>query len=279
MLSLLYMPAGESLLATLSWQLGLGVTGATFIISLAFIVGGCFGSFANACAIRLVRDEDFVFSRSRCRGCDRNLLWWENLPLIGWLAVRGKCGHCGARVGIRYLAVEIFAGALLASYVILLPPALAIGFTLAAGFVVIACLTDFEAMILHPALLSLLGVSGLVLAVAGQAGLFAWHVTSGQALLGLIVSAAFPFAINTAFRKLRGKNGFGEGDFWLMAALGAWLGPVAGVALFIIASWVGAMTGIFLMITRDASIATRLPFGLFAGGVFILWPNLFTRVF
>jgi prepilin signal peptidase PulO-like enzyme (type II secretory pathway) len=64
-----------------------------------------------------------------------------------------------------------------------------------------------------------------------------------------------------------------------MAALGAWLGPVAGVALFIIASWVGAMTGIFLMITRDASIATRLPFGLFAGGVFILWPNLFTRVF
>lgn len=267
------------MLTTLSWQFGLGMTGVAFVIGMAFIIGGCLGSFANACAMRLVRDEDFVFSRSRCRGCDRNLAWWENLPLIGWIAVRGKCGHCGARVGIRYLAVEVLAGSLLASYAILLPPAMVIGFSVASGLVIIACLTDFEAMILHPALLSLLGVTGVMLAVAGQAGLFAWHLSSGQALLGLTVSAAFPFAINTAFRKLRGKNGFGEGDFWLMAALGAWLGPFAGVALFVIASWVGAMIGIFLMITRDASIATRLPFGLFAGGVFILWPNLFTRVF
>ena len=61
--------------------------------------------------------------------------------------------------------------------------------------------------------------------------------------------------------------------------MGAWLGPIAGIALFVVASWLGAIAGISLMVVRKATIATRLPFGLFAGGVFILWPNLFTQVF
>lgn len=279
MLSFLHMPAGDGLLLILAWQMQLGLAGVAVILAFVFAVGSCLGSFANACAMRIVRDEDFIYARSRCRGCERPLGWWENLPIIGWLAVRGRCRSCDARIGMRYVVIELLGGLLLLAYAINLPPAMAIGFTLALGLVAISCLTDFEAMALHPLLLSLLGLIGLLLAIGGQAGLFTWHISTGQALLGAIIAGGFPFVINAIFRKLRGKDGFGEGDFWLMAALGAWLGPIAGIALFVVASWLGAIAGISLMVVRKASIATRLPFGLFAGGVFILWPNLFTQVF
>ncbi|MGC6498271.1 MAG: prepilin peptidase [Candidatus Puniceispirillaceae bacterium] len=279
MLSLLHIPAGDGLLQVLAWQMQLGMAGLAVICLFAFAVGACLGSFANACAMRLVRDEDFIFAKSRCRGCDRPLSWWQNLPLIGWLTARGRCTSCGSHIGFRYLLVEILMGLVLVAYIIMLPTAMVIGFTLALALVAIACLTDFEAMTLHPLLLSILGLAGLLLAVGGQTGFFAWHLTSGQALLGAILTGGLPFVINAGFRRLRGTDGFGEGDFWLMAAIGAWLGPFAGVALFVVASWLGATAGIVLMITSKATIATRLPFGLFAGGAFILWPNLFTRVF
>ena len=279
MLSLLHMQAGDGLLQVLALQMQLGMAGLVVICLFAFAVGACLGSFANACAMRLVRDEDFIFAKSRCRGCDHPLSWWQNLPLIGWLTARGRCATCGSQIGFRYLLVEILMGLVLVAYMIMLPTAMVIGFTFALALIAIACLTDFEAMTLHPLLLSILGFAGLLLAVGGQTGFFAWHLTSGQALLGAILTGGFPFVINAGFRRLRGTDGFGEGDFWLMAAIGAWLGPVAGVALFIVASWLGAIAGIFLMVTSKATISTRLPFGLFAGGAFILWPNLFTRVF
>ena len=71
MLSLLHMQAGDGLLQVLAWQMQLGMAGLVVICLFAFAVGACLGSFANACAMRLVRDEDFIFAKSRCRGCDR----------------------------------------------------------------------------------------------------------------------------------------------------------------------------------------------------------------
>ena len=94
MLSLLHMQAGDGLLQVLALQMQLGMAGLVVICLFAFAVGACLGSFANACAMRLVRDEDFIFAKSRCRGCDRPLSWWQNLPLIGWLTARGRCATC-----------------------------------------------------------------------------------------------------------------------------------------------------------------------------------------
>ena len=107
----------------------------------------------------------------------------------------------------------------------------------------------------------------------------AWHIGSAQSLAGIIFAAAVPMLVNAVYRAVRGQNGFGEGDFWLLGAMGAWLGPVAGIGVFLAASWLGAAYGIYMLARGRASTMTRLPFGLFAGIVFILWSNLFTRVF
>ena len=269
MLQTISMPPFSPLALYVAYFLQIGLAGLAIAAALAFMVGLCAGSFANACAMRLVRNEDFIFSKSRCRGCDRPLRWHENLPLLGYATQKGRCRSCGSRFSIRYPAVELAAGLLVAGYCLTLPPAMAIGFTLALVFVGIACLTDIEALTLHPMLLSLLGLFGLLFSLAGEFGLLSWHISSAQSLSG----------INAIYRLIRGHNGFGEGDFWMMAALGAWLGPLAGMGLFLLACWLGALVGIGMMLLGRASSMTRLPFGLFAGVVFILWPNLFTRVF
>ena len=256
-----------------------GTAGSAAAAFFIFALGACLGSFANACAMRLVRDEDFISAASRCRGCDTPLAWHENLPVIGYLKQRGRCHRCGMKLSPRYIIVEILGGLLLLSYAASLPLGIAAGFGVALVFTGIACLTDLESLTLHPALLSALGVIGLCLAILGDAGFINWHIGSAQALSGIIASAALPLLINAAYRLFRGRNGFGEGDYWLLAAFGAWLGPIMGPALFILASWLGAIVGVCMMLSGRASVMTKLPFGLFAGSAFILWPNLFTRVF
>lgn len=253
--------------------------GVFMLAGLIFCFGACLGSFANACAMRLVRSEDFVFTRSRCRGCDKSLGWRENLPVLGFALLRGRCGCGDVKLSWRYITVEVLGGCLLLSYAATLPLPLALGFGVALLFAGIACLTDLEALTLHPALLTALGTIGLSLAIAADFRLLLWHIGSAQALAGMVASAGLPLLVNAVYRLVRGRNGFGEGDFWLLAAIGAWLGPIMGPAVFLVACWLGAAVGLVMMMTGRGSIMTKLPFGLYAGFVFILWPNILTRVF
>ena len=262
-----------------SLGLPFGSAGIAVLAGFIFCLGTCLGSFANACAMRLVRDEDFIFAASRCRGCDRPLGWRENLPILGYGLLRGRCRGCGMTLSPRYVVVELLGGLLLLSYAATLPLPLALGFGLAMLFVAIACLTDLEALTLHPLLLTWFGGVGLAFAIASDFRLLLWHIGSAQALAGMVVSAGLPLLVNAVYRGIRGRNGFGEGDFWLLAAIGAWLGPIMGPVTFLAACWLGAAVGLVVMATGRGSIMTKLPFGLFAGIIFILWPNILTRVF
>ena len=256
-----------------------GTGGAAVLAAFIFCLGACLGSFANACAMRLVRDEDFIFAASRCRGCDKSLGWRENLPILGFIMQRGRCGCGSMKLPSRYVVVELLGACLLLSYAATLPLSLAVGFGIAMLFVAIACLTDLEALTLHPMLLTILGVIGLGIAIAADFDLLLWHLGSAQSLAGMITSAGLPLLVNAVYRLIRGRNGFGEGDFWLLAAIGAWLGPIIGPLVFLAACWLGAAVGVVMLLTGRGSIMTKLPFGLFAGFVFILWPNILTRVF
>jgi len=256
-----------------------GAAGVAVLAGFIFCLGACLGSFANACAMRLVRDEDFVFATSRCRGCDKPLGWRENLPVLGFVLQRGRCGCRGMKLSPRYVIAELLGGAMLVSYAATLPLPLALGFGLALPFVAIACLTDLEALTLHPTLLTIFGAIGLGLAIAADFRLLLWHISGAQALAGMVASAGLPLLVNAVYRRVRGRNGFGEGDFWLLAAIGAWLGPIMGPAVFLAACWLGAAVGLVMVASGRGSIMTKLPFGLFAGFVFMLWPNFLTRVF
>lgn len=256
-----------------------GPAGLGFAMALSLALGACVGSFVNASALRLVRDEDFILARSRCRGCDRQLGVLENLPVLGFLRNAGKC-LCGKNnLSPRYLLTELLFALLLASYCLALPTAQAIGFSLVAICLGIALLTDLEAMILHPAILVIAGGIGLAFAGAGHAGLITWHIDITEAIGGGVTGALVPLVINAGYRFFRGQSGFGAGDFWLCGVIGIWFGPLAGGAVFLLACNLGAVAGLYLISRKQASSQTRLPFGTFLGIVFLLSPNAYPFLF
>ena len=251
-----------------------GIMGLAIMLVILFTCSAAIGSFVNACAMRLVRGEDVVFARSRCRSCAQQLGVLENLPVIGYLRHLGRC-HCGkTQIGARYFGVETGFALLIINYALILPPLVVVGFAIAATCFSIAVLTDLEAMILHPALLVMAAMPGCGLAAIHAWQVTGWHTDLADAMAGVVVGAGVPILANSLYRWRRGQNGFGQGDFWLSAAVGAWLGPIYGLLAFLIACCIGAAIGIYLIIRDRANAVTRLPFGVFLGGTFLLFPNI-----
>ena len=247
------------------------VADAYFILLLfMFIFGACFGSFANAAAMRIVRDEDPAFQPSRCRHCNSLLKWHHNIPLFGWLLLRGKSACCHTAISPRYILVELGFGLIMASLFAYLPLMHAVILTIASLIMMIALLTDSEAMVLHPPSL----LAGILLGWIAPFLTDSWFIELSDAVIGSLICAGLIFTINKTYYFLRGHNGFGAGDVWLMGMIGALYGSIIGIALFFTATFLGALTGITLILAKKAEISSKLPFGLFLSVVFLLYPAL-----
>lgn len=239
------------------------------VIILAFIVGTCLGSFAQAAGLRLNRGEDIVRAPSRCRNCQRTLSWRDNLPLIGWLKSMGRCVTCGDKFSPMYMLVELAMGLVTATLFAWLSVPIALALSFGVLLMMICAVTDLDEMLLHLPVMGLLGAAGLTLSF-----LPFWPVTPISSLMGMGVVVGLIALINGIYKLMRGEHGFGSGDYWLLGAAGFWLGPVFSVVLFFAASIIGALVGIAMIIGKKGSGQTALPFGIFISLVFICWPIL-----
>ena len=252
----------------LFWQALTPHVGIIYVI--LFVLGGCFGSFANAAAMRLVRDESPITPPSRCRFCDRKLGWRENLPLLGWVFLAGRCYCKKQPLPKRYVAVEWGFAMLTLFLAVFVPIDIFIILTLANIIMVIALLTDSEAMVLHPPSL----LAGIILGMAAAFISPSWPISLTDSLFGLIAGALLIIGTNFIYRLTRGKNGFGQGDIWLLAMIGSFFGWIGAVVVFFAASFIGALAGIGLILAKKADSGSKLPFGLFLSVVFLLYPAL-----
>jgi len=236
------------------------------ILIIAAVVGLCLGSFANVLIWRLPRNQQVVRGRSACPACGHTIAWYDNLPLISWLALRGRCRHCRAAISWRYPVVELLAGAAAVLVVLLLGP----GWTAAAAFLFVYLLgviaiVDWQHMEI-PHTLTVAGmIGGVLLAEPTGVGL-------ERSLLGLGVGFLAVLALSEGYRLLRGQPGMGGGDVMLMAMVGAFLGPwaVAGVL------GAGALLGTLFVLVRHGGRPAgdaKLPFGTFlaAAAVAVFW--------
>lgn len=215
----------------------------TFFAIMAFFFGLAFGSFLNVCIYRMPRGLSVVSPRSACPQCKTPIAGYDNIPVLSWLILRGKCRHCGLAISPRYLGVELLTAVLFAACVLHFGANLfALKFCVFAFLVVGLIFTDCENRLL-PDLLTLPGFGvGVVLAAAlPMFGLFEyvysdrlpWRVLSvGDALLGAIVGAGFVYIAGELYFRLRGIMGMGGGDVKLLLLIGAFLG--ARLALFTI---------------------------------------------
>jgi leader peptidase (prepilin peptidase) / N-methyltransferase len=224
---------------------------------LAGILGLCVGSFLNVCIHRLPRHESLVRPPSRCPKCGRQLSWFDNIPVLSWLALRGRCRRCGAGIAFRYPLVEIVTAALWILIAWTTPPGalLASRLVLATGLIVLFMI-DLEHHIL-PNVITLPGIAvGFLFSLFAPPGPIA-------SLLGIALGAGILYAIAAGYFLLRGEEGMGMGDVKMLAMLGAFLGWRAVLLTLVLSSFAGAIVGVLLMAGSRRNLQYALPFGTF----------------
>jgi leader peptidase (prepilin peptidase)/N-methyltransferase len=246
--------------------------------------GACVGSFLNVCIHRLPRRQSIVLPRSACPACGAPIAWYDNLPVLSYLILRGRCRRCRAPISAAYPLVEAATAALFGLLLHARGPTVAFLVQAYLGAALIALiLIDARHQIL-PDALTLPGIAAGLLTSpirAGATGLPPAGAAAAlaDALAGAALGYAIPWGINAAYRgwqAVRGvpaaarEDGIGRGDFKLLAMIGAFL----GLPLLLFCLFVGAVTGaaFALAMMRFAGYGwkSRLPYGVFLGGAAIL---------
>lgn len=205
--------------------------------------------------------------RSRCPACGHVIRWSENVPLLGWLRLRGRCAACGTRISTRYPLIETLTAALFAAigWRFGAQPAALMWCAVAAALVALSAI-DWDTTLLPDSLTQPLTWAGLAAAAAGWSG-----VPLGTALVGAVSGYLSLWSVYWLFKLATGKEGMGHGDFKLLAALGAWLGWQALLPIVLMASVLGALVGLAMKAGGQLREGRYVPFGPFlAGGGLVL---------
>jgi leader peptidase (prepilin peptidase)/N-methyltransferase len=235
------------------------------LIVFVGIFGSLLGSFLNVCVYRLPRNESVIHPRSRCTACGTPIAWFDNVPVVSWLVLRGRCRRCGARISVRYPVVELVIAAVWAGSVAWLGPTVqalsaALFTTVLAGIL----LTDAEHMLI-PDEFSLGGLgAGVGLSLVPE-GLTPVQAVAGAALgFGLMWLAG---ALGKWWAK---RDAMGGGDLKMMAMVGSFLGWRGVLLTIFLGSLAGSLVYLPSLLRRDKF--REVPFGVFLamGGVVAL---------
>ena len=220
---------------------------------------------------------NLVVPRSACPSCGHPISAWENIPLLSWLALRGRCAHCKAPISPRYPVVEATTG-LLSGLV-----AWHFGFGLAAlaallftWSLIALTFIDFDTQLLPDSITQPLIWLGLLFNLGGL------FTTLNEALVGAVAGYLALWSIYWLFKLVAKKEGMGYGDFKLLAAIGAWLGWQMLPLVILLSSLVGAVVGVALILFAGHGRQVPIPFGpyLAGGGVIaLLWGGQITQAY
>ena len=275
---------------------------ASLLIAATFILGLLVGSFLNVVILRLPRilerewrnsareilelgpepqtePAGLVLPPSSCPACGHRIRPWENIPLLSWLLLRGRCSGCGTAISIRYPLVELTAGVLSAviAWKFGWGPELAAGLLLTWSLIALSGI-DFDHHLLPDAITLPVLWLGLLLSLVPV------FSDPRSAIIGAIAGYLSLWTVYHLFRLITGKEGMGYGDFKLLAMLGAWLGWAALPLIILLSAAVGAVVGIIMILALGRDRQLPIPFGPYlagAGWLALLWQdelvNLYLR--
>lgn len=248
---------------------------------LALLFGLLIGSFLNVCIHRWPRGRSVVRPRSHCVRCRKTIAWYDNIPVLSYLLLGGKCRYCGRHISARYPAVELLAGVVFFYFVWRYGPTLpAIKLCVFASMLIALVFSDFEKRLL-PDELTLGGtLIGLAFAPfvplrdessAGLLWLFGSNLQGAmlslcQAALGAAIPALFLWGGGWLYLKIRHREGLGLGDVKLMAMIGAFLGLQATLLTLLAGSIAGSVLSLlYIWVAKKDAATYELPFGSFLG--------------
>ena len=227
-----------------------------FFFVLAFIFGVVVGSFLNVCICRLPLNESVVSPPSRCPQCNSSIRWFDNIPIISYLILGGKCRGCGKRISLQYPLVELLNGLLSLTLMFRFGPTLEFGvFFVFCSALVVVTFIDIAHQII-PDEISLPGiVLGFILSFFMKDP--GWR----NSLMGILLGGGSLLFVAYAYYWLTKKDGMGGGDIKLLAMMGAFLGWISIPFIIFVSSLVGSVVGISLMSLRNQDSKLALPFG------------------
>ncbi len=252
------------------------------------LFGLAIGSFLNVCIHRIPRHESVVFPRSRCPHCGRSIASYDNIPVVSFLWLGGRCRFCRGRIALQYPAVELVTGA--AFYACarswLPAPAMFVN-SLFAAVIIVLMFIDYRHQIL-PNVLTIPGTAaGILLSPLQQPAFYSDALSYGLAVsfseahadrllpwtgsvAGAMVSGGMLLLVALLYQAVRKQQGLGAGDIKMMAMVGAFLGWRLGLLTIFLGSAAGSVIGIFLMVFRGRGLQTKLAFGTFLGAAALL---------
>ena len=232
------------------------LTGSVTVLpAFAFLVGACLGSFFNVLIHRLPRGESIVRPSSRCPACGRPIRALENIPIVSFFLLRGRCAGCGGAISPRYPGVEALSGAGFALFAVVDGPGLPLLRDLALfSLLVPIAFIDLDHRII-PDELSLGGIA---------AGILLSFLPGGDwmgSLAGGLLGGGILYATAAAYEKVTGREGMGGGDIKLIAMIGAFLGWKGALFTIFCGSLLGVAGGLVAMRKGEEGLKTAIPFG------------------
>ncbi|MBN2062270.1 MAG: prepilin peptidase [Deltaproteobacteria bacterium] len=226
------------------------------ISSLVF--GLILGSFLNVCIHRIPLRKSIISPPSSCPQCGNRIKYYDNIPLLSYLILRGKCRYCGQSISLRYPVVELISGLLSLSLF------LRYGFS----FQYFAFLAFVEALIvlsvidlrfkIIPDVISLPGIPlGFIVSVISN------HMAWEESMIGIVGGGGFFYLVAVIFKGITGKNGLGGGDIKLLAMIGSWMGWKALPFIILISSLSGSVIGSTVLLLSQKGLRVKIPFGPF----------------
>ena len=248
-----------------------------FLNFFAFIFGAVVGSFLNVCIFRLPAKISIIKPLSQCPHCQHPIRFYDNIPLISYAVLKGKCRDCGGKISWRYPLVELLTAVL--SLFLFIKFGLTLNFLIHFIFVsvlIIIAFIDLDHQII-PDVLTLPGIPIFFLLAVFIVKDVPWL----EALIGLLVGGGVLFGIAFVYELITKREGMGGGDIKLLAMIGGFLGWKSLIFILLFSSFSGAIIGIAVMIIKKQDMKYAVPFGPFlsaAAVAYLFWGDAFMRI-
>jgi leader peptidase (prepilin peptidase)/N-methyltransferase len=225
---------------------------------MGFIFGLVIGSFLNVCIHRLPSSQSIVHPRSRCPQCGHLIRVYDNIPVLSYLILRGRCRDCGARISLRYPVVELLSGAFAAMAVARfgLGWQALLMYALIAAFLVITFI-DLD----HRIIPDVITLPGIPIGLAASFG--PGMISPLESLVGILAGGGSLFLVAWGYQLVTQREGMGGGDIKLLAMIGAFIGWKGVLLTIFIASLTGTLAGMALIFRRRGDMKLAVPFGPF----------------
>ena len=240
-----------------------------FFSVFTFLLGACIGSFLNVCIYRIPAGESIVSPGSKCPACQSAIRWYQNVPILSYGFLRGRCAACGVRISPRYPLVEALTGLL---FVLVF---LRFGFHWATpvywlftAALVAVTFIDLD----HQIIPDVLSLPGIPIGFACSF-LLPW-LSWSDSLIGILAGGGSLYLVAAGYALLTKKEGMGGGDIKLLAMIGAFLGWKAVLPVIFFSSLLGSLVGVPLMLIKKADGRLAIPFGPFlalGAVIYLLW--------